>query len=52
MEKRGVVDEHTPDTENCLSKSAGMAPQDKAELLDKDATKTLSQVVEDTLKHL
>lgn len=50
MEKRGVVDESTPDTEGCLSKCAGIPAQEKVAKLDADATKTLSQVVAETLK--
>jgi hypothetical protein len=50
MEKRGVVDENTPDTEECLSKCAGIPVQEKVARLDNDATKALSQVVAETLK--
>lgn len=44
MEKRGIVDEHTPDVQDRLSKRAAtQTPETKAAALDDDTTRRLSQ---------
>ena len=43
MEKRGIVDSHTPDVTDTLAKSASsLTPAAKAAALDNDPTKRLA----------
>jgi hypothetical protein len=50
MEKRGIVDATTPDSEACLSKQANERPAEKIAKLDNDVTKTLGQQFTNKLK--
>ncbi len=51
MEKRGVVDQHTPDVTDTLAKRASaMTPAAKAAALDDDTTKRLAAKAADQLR--
>ena len=51
MEKRGVVDQHTPNVTDALAKHASaMTPAAKAASLDDDTTKRLAAKAADQLK--
>ena len=51
MEKRGIVDSHTPDVADTLAKRAStLTPAAKAAVLDNDPTKRLAALAADQLK--